>query len=326
MEQNNQYIVSADTIFARSTSFGKSGVCVFRISGSKALDAVNRLLLKNEKIDLSSVKARYMYLRNIYKIGTCSDQGHANMPSLIDQVMIVYFNNGHSFTGEDVIEIHSHGSIAIIKIIIEQLHSINYLRHAEAGEFTKRAFLNGKFDLTRAEGLGDLLEAQTEFQHAQAISQYSGILEQKYNSWRQDIIKIMSLIEAYIDFPDEDIDSEVIKISNNKISQIKDSIANHLNDNNKGEKLRNGVKVAIVGRPNSGKSTLTNLIVGRDMAITSDIAGTTTDVMEAYIDIGGYPIILQDTAGIRTNSDSNIIEQIGIGKAKITPHYLNHHS
>ncbi|MGX6960812.1 MAG: tRNA uridine-5-carboxymethylaminomethyl(34) synthesis GTPase MnmE [Rickettsia endosymbiont of Pentastiridius leporinus] len=329
-----------ETIFAQSSGLGKAGVAVFRISGAKSLEILEILTGK------SDFKPRLMYYQKII-VPTSGE--------LIDNAMVVYFKAPNSFTGEDVVEIHTHGSKAIsvmltnavldiqstyTKINLEKSkkavireaertivreHSRSYkddaanfsssssIRLAEAGEFTKRAFLNNKFDLTAAEGIVDLINAETIMQHKQAIRQASGELEILYNNWRGHLLQIISLLEAYIDFPDEDIPDSVLNSVTNTHKTLVNTISEYLNDNRKGELLRRGLKLAIIGAPNVGKSSLLNFLMQRDIAIVSNIAGTTRDVIEGHLDIGGYPIILQDTAGIRESSD--IIEQEGIKRA-----------
>lgn len=292
------------TIFAHCSGKGKAGVSVFRISGEKSIDALEQLM--QNKIEQQNMKARSMYLRKLY------------MPSdgnLIDHAMVVYFQQGFSFTGEKSVEIHAHGSLAVIKMLNRALLEIKGVRLAEPGEFARRAFLNGKFDLTEAEGLADLIEAETDFQHKQAIRQMGGELKKIYDKWRQQLLKIMSLIEAYIDFPDEDIPHKVLNETDQQINLLKDEIITHLNDKNRGQRLRDGIKMAIIGKPNVGKSSLLNYFMGKEMAIVSEIAGTTRDVIEGHLDIGGYPIIIHDTAGIHEQT-TDIIEKEGIKRAK----------
>ena len=286
-----------ETIFALSTVFGKSGVAVIRISGNDALKALNHFNIKKE------VKPRLATLVDLYD----------GSNQLIDNGIIIYFPAPNSFTGEDVIELQVHGSKAVIKIILEELSKIFVM--AKPGEFSLRAFLNGKFDLTRMEGIADLIDAETKMQAKQAIKQISGELERLYSNWRQRLITIQSKIEAYIDFP-EDIwaDKSELKKINNEVQSLVQLIQEHLNDNRRGERLREGLHIVITGEPNVGKSTLFNFLAKRDIAIVSEYAGTTRDILEAHIDIGGYPIILSDTAGIRESSDP--IESEGISRAK----------
>ncbi|MGI4752956.1 MAG: tRNA uridine-5-carboxymethylaminomethyl(34) synthesis GTPase MnmE [Janthinobacterium lividum] len=288
-----------ETIFAQSSSFGKAGVAVFRVSGAKSLEVLKVLTGK------SNFKPRFMYYQKL-----TSPESN----DLIDNAMVVYFKAPNSFTGEDVVEIHTHGSKAISIMLTNALLNIPSVRLAEAGEFTKRAFLNNKFDLTAAEGIADLINAETIMQHKQAIRQAGGALEELYNSWRSQLLRIISLLEAYIDFPDEDIPESVLKDVTNTHKTLINTISEYLNDNRKGELLRNGLKLAIIGPPNAGKSSLLNFLMRRDIAIVSNIAGTTRDIIEGHLDIGGYPIILQDTAGIRGESN-DVIEQEGIKRA-----------
>ena len=286
-----------ETIFALSTVFGKSGVAVVRISGNYALKALNHFHIKKE------IKPRFATLVDLYD----------DSSELIDNGIIIYFPAPNSFTGEDVIELQVHGSKAVIKIILEELSKIFVM--ARPGEFSLRAFLNGKFDLTQIEGIADLIDAETKMQAKQAIKQISGELERLYSNWRQRLITIQSKIEAYIDFPEDILaeKSELEKI-NNEVQSLVQLIQEHLNDNRRGERLREGLHIVITGEPNVGKSTLFNFLAKRDIAIVSEYAGTTRDVLEAHIDIGGYPIILSDTAGICESSDP--IESEGISRAK----------
>ena len=290
-----------NTIFAQSSAHGKAGVTVFRISGRHSLDAVKKMF----KSDNDTLMPNFMYHKKIFAPAT---------DELIDHAMVVYFQAPKSFTGEDVVEIHTHGSVAIAKLLISSLLSMENLRLAEPGEFAKRAFLNGKFDLTAAEGLADLIEAETIFQHRQAIGQAQGRLAELYDEWRTQLLTIISLLEAYIDFPDEDIPQTVLKQVEQTLATLTREIHGHLDDKRQGELLRSGLKLAIIGEPNVGKSSLLNFLMQREVAIVSNIAGTTRDVIEGHLDIGGYPVILHDTAGIRDGT-TDIIEQEGIKRA-----------
>ncbi|MGV2432729.1 MAG UNVERIFIED_CONTAM: tRNA uridine-5-carboxymethylaminomethyl(34) synthesis GTPase MnmE [Rickettsiaceae bacterium] len=285
-----------DTIFAQSTARGRAGISVIRISGPDALSIAEKLT--NLKC---STPNKLFLSKIIYK------------DNLIDNGMVVYFKAPNSFTGEDVVELHLHGSIAIIKLITESLLDCG-IRIAEPGEFSRRAFLNGKMDLTSIEGLADLIDAETIAQHKHAMRHMSGEFEEVCNKWRGELLRILSLLEAYIDFPDEDIPDEVLSKVSNIIDNLKASLNSMLKDDRRGERLRNGLSMVVLGAPNVGKSTLLNYLAGRDVAITSDIAGTTRDIIETHIDIGGYPIILSDTAGLRSTID--IIEKEGIDRAK----------
>lgn len=289
-----------ETIFAQSSKLGKAGVAVFRISGPKSLFALKHLL-KNNNIEFVP---RIMYCKKLI---------NPKNQELIDDGVVVYFQAPASFTGEDVVEIYTHGSVAIAAMLTETLLTIDGLRMAEPGEFTRRAFLNGKFDLTAAEGIADLIEAETVWQHRQAVKQVGGGLEELYNGWRQTLLTIMGFLEAYIDFPDEDIPQEILNRVMTLSAELKYAIIKHLNDNRRGELLRTGIKLTILGTPNVGKSSLLNFLMQRNVAIVSNIEGTTRDIIEGHLDIGGYPIILQDTAGIRASND--LIELEGIKRA-----------
>ncbi len=289
-----------DTIFAQCSAHGKAGVAVFRISGPKTTTILEKLV-----DDAQTFEPRKLYFRKIYNPYTKQQ---------IDESMVVLFRGSSSFTGEDSAEIHTHGSLAVIKLLYATLTKMPDIRLAEAGEFAKRSFLNGKMDLTAAEGLADLIDSETELQHRQAIKQMGGGLEKIYDKWRKQLLELISLLEAYIDFPDEEIPEETLEQVKELIKKLTNEIKEHLNDNNRGERLRTGLKLAILGRPNVGKSSLLNYLMNRDIAIVSNIAGTTRDVIEGHIDIGGYPIILQDTAGIHKNT-KDIIEREGIKRA-----------
>ncbi|AHC38886.1 tRNA uridine-5-carboxymethylaminomethyl(34) synthesis GTPase MnmE [Ehrlichia muris] len=284
------------TVFALCTPWGKSGVAVIRISGKDAAKAFVHFGISN------NIKPRTATFTPLYdKNG-----------EIIDEIIVVYFVAPNSFTGEDVIEFHTHGSLAVIKMILTELGKI--FIPAGPGEFSLRAFLNNKVDLTKAEAIVDLINSETEMQAKQAIRQMSGALEKLYQSWRQQLIDMLSNIEAYIDFPEEVNSSAIANIAYS-LNNLQKSLENHLDDDRRGERLRQGIYVAIVGEPNSGKSTLFNHLAKRDIAIVSEYAGTTRDPLEAHIDVAGYPIIIIDTAGIRDSSDP--VEQEGIRRAKL---------
>lgn len=292
-----------NTIYALCSGKVPAGLAVFRISGPSALKVLSVMVNKN----IENLESRKNYYGKIY----------TDDKKIIDDGMYVYFKNPHSFTGEDTVELYLHGSIAVCKMMTGFLERMPDLRAAEAGEFARRAFLNGKMDLTSAEGLADLIDAQTSMQHYQAIRQLGGGLNEIYEKWRKDLLKIYSLLEAYIDFPDEEIPESALNESNLLIEKLKNDFLIHLDDGRRGEILRQGIKLAIIGRPNVGKSSLLNKLVQRELAIVSDIAGTTRDIIEGHLDIGGYPIIIQDTAGIRDQSDDTI-EIEGIRRARAT--------
>ncbi len=226
---------------------------------------------------------------------------------------MLYFKAPHSFTGEDVVELHTHGSRAVVKKIFEVLSALPDVRLAEPGEFSRRAFLNNKMDLTEAEGLADLIDAETTAQARQAMRQMEGELGRLYEKWRVAIIKNLANMEAYIDFPDEDLPQSLKDEITNGLQKFRDEMRLHLNDNHRGEKIREGIYVVILGAPNVGKSSLLNYLAKRDAAIVSDIAGTTRDVIEVNLEIAGLPVTLADTAGLRESGD--VIENEGIKRA-----------
>ncbi len=283
------------TIYALSTVYGKSGVALIRISGKSARAVIS------EMTDLKNPEPRKTYFINLKsKIKN----------QKLDKCLLVYFPAPHSFTGEDVVELHIHGSKAVISSILNALGSISEFCLAEPGEFSKRAFYNGKMDLTEAEGLADLIDAETSEQQKAALRQMEGGLKNLYTAWRQDIIKVLAYLEAYIDFPEEDINESIKNNILNTVFKLKQEIAEHLSQDEVGERLRDGFRVVIFGPPNSGKSSLLNALVKREAAIVSDVAGTTRDAIDVHLDIKGYPVTITDTAGIRKVEE--LIEQKGI--------------
>jgi len=285
------------TIYALSTVYGKSGVAVIRISGNNALDAVR--LMTN--LDINSIKPRYAYFAKLTSYPEAQ---------LLDKCLLLYFKAPNSFNGEDIVEFQIHGSKAVISGVLDSLSNIDNFRLAEAGEFSKRAFYNGKMDLTEAEGLADLIDAETSEQQKYAIRQMDGELKNLYSGWRAELVKTLAHIEAFIDFPDEDIPSSIMSNMKNTVFKIEKSILEHLSSNNIGERLREGFRVVIVGPPNAGKSSLLNAIAKRDAVIVSDIAGTTRDAIDIHLDLNGYPIMFTDTAGLREAEED--IEKKGI--------------
>ncbi|MCI5048886.1 MAG: tRNA uridine-5-carboxymethylaminomethyl(34) synthesis GTPase MnmE [Rickettsiales bacterium] len=287
-----------DTIFAWATAPGRAGVSVLRISGPKALNA------------LESLKAKRPAPRHAALVTlTHPESGH-----VIDTCLCLYFEGPASFTGEDVVELHTHGSLAIQNLLLDALMSLPYARHAEAGEFSKRAFYNQKFDLLEAEGLADLIDADTTAQHLQAIRQMGGDASRIYDELRSQTIHAMAMFEAYIDFPDEEIPESVTQDGHASIEKIIDEIELLLDDKGVGETIRRGVTATIIGPPNVGKSSLLNRLAKRDVAIVSDIAGTTRDMIEVHLDIDGHAVTLIDTAGLRETEEA--IEKEGIKRAK----------
>ena len=284
-----------ETIFGLASGLGKSGVAVIRISGKAATDALAAL-------GVATPKPRQAELKTL-KINGES----------IDRALVLYFKAPHSFTGEDVVELHTHGSRAVVKKLFEVLSSLPETRLAEPGEFSRRAFLNEKMDLTEAEGLADLIDAETTAQARQAMRQMEGELGKLYEKWRVAIIKNLANMEAYIDFPDEDLPQSLKDEITKGLQKFRAEIKTHLNDNHRGEKIREGIYVVILGAPNVGKSSLLNYLAKRDAAIVSDIAGTTRDVIEVNLEIAGLPVTIADTAGLRESGD--VIENEGIKRA-----------
>ncbi len=283
------------TIFALSTANGIAGLAVVRVSGHLALTALKTISRK------SHFDPNVLTRTSFYN----SENGN-----LIDRGLAVYFAKPKSFTGEDVVEFHIHGGRATVDLLLKTLSGINQLRLAEPGEFSKRAFINNKMDLTAIEAMGDLINAQTELQHNQALSQMDGSLNKLYLSWRKSLIELVAYLEADIDFAEEDIPDDVLKNINEKIEKLLAEMHEHINQRNQGEILRDGYRVAIVGTPNVGKSSLINLLAKRDVAIVSDREGTTRDALEVRLNISGFPVVFTDTAGLRQTSDE--IEKKGI--------------
>ncbi|MDC3163145.1 tRNA uridine-5-carboxymethylaminomethyl(34) synthesis GTPase MnmE [Pelagibacteraceae bacterium] len=283
------------TIFALSTASGIAGLAVVRVSGHLALTALKTISRK------SHFDPNVLTRTSFYN----SENGN-----LIDRGLAVHFAKPKSFTGEDVVEFHIHGGRATVDLLLKTLTGINQLRLAEPGEFSKRAFINNKMDLTAIEAMGDLINAQTELQHNQALSQMDGSLNKLYLSWRKSLIELVAYLEADIDFAEEDIPDDVLKNINEKIEKLLVEMNEHINQRNQGEILRDGYRVAIVGTPNVGKSSLINLLANRDVAIVSDREGTTRDALEVRLNIAGFPVVFTDTAGLRQTSDE--IEKKGI--------------
>ena len=297
--------MTRNTIYALSTVYGKSGVAVIRVSGDKVLDILSQIT----SIDINTITPRHTYFTNIINPKT---------KDILDKSLVIYFKAPYSFTGEDVLEIHCHGSKAVLNSVLNVLSEQSGTRLAEPGEFSKRAFYNNKMDLTEAEGLADLIDAETSEQQKYAFRQLSGNLKNLYSSWRENLVRVLSYLEAFIDFPEEDIPENLYQEILNTVFKIKEDITLHLKGNNVTERLKNGFKIVIAGATNAGKSSLINTLTKRNAVIVSDIAGTTRDAIDINLDIKGYPIIITDTAGIRETD--NPIEQQGIliAKEKIT--------
>ncbi len=287
------------TIYALASGAGRCGVAVVRLSGPHALPVLQKLSGRDQ------LKARYAH--RVQLMDPADDEA-------IDDGLALFFPGPNSFTGEDVVEFQIHGGRAVVQSLLDVLAAQDGLRLAEPGEFTRRAFENDKMDLTAAEGLADLIHSETRAQARQALRQMEGALGTLYNDWADRILHILAHFEAVIDFPDEDLPEEVEAGARAKVAALQQEIEDHLKDGHRGELLRDGVRLAIVGPPNAGKSSLLNHLAKREVAIVSDIAGTTRDIIESHLDIGGYPVVVSDTAGIRHSED--VIEIEGIRRAQ----------
>ncbi len=288
-----------DTIFALSSAAGRAGLAVIRISGPGAGAALERLtgaVLPDPRHAARAV------LRN------------PESDETLDDGIVLWFPAPYSYTGEDVAELHIHGGVAVVAAVLDSLAAQPGLRLAEPGEFTRRAFLAGKIDLTAAEGLIDLIDAETAAQRRQALRQADGELGRLYDGWRTRLLALLAHFEAAIDFVDEPIPDSLEREVRRGILSVEDELTQHLDDNRRGERLREGVYIAILGAPNVGKSSLLNLLSRRDAAIVSSTAGTTRDVVEVRLDLQGYPVTLADTAGLRDGGDA--IEAEGVRRAR----------
>ena len=283
------------TIYALSTGPGISGIAIIRVSGNETKKVIE--LLTNTEIP----EPRVATLRKISKINTSE---------LIDEGIVLWFPGPDSYTGEDMVEFHIHGSKAVIDALHSSISKIDNCRLAEPGEFTKLAFQNGKINLLKAESIADLISAETEIQRQQAIKIMNGKSANKFNELREKLLKILSHVEAKIDFPDDDLPEDILKNIKSISGEVILNIKKILNDQKVGERIREGFKIAIIGPTNAGKSSLINHLSNRDVAIVSEIAGTTRDVIETHLNIDGYPVIVSDTAGIRESK--NEIEKKGI--------------
>ena len=285
-----------DTIFSSATGNFKSAIKIIRISGEKSKTIPDIFFYKHTNPKEASVRKLYDKERN-----------------LIDKAIVIYFPGPKTATGEDLYEIHIHGSLIIEKKLYKILNNQKEFRIAEPGEFTKRAFLNGIIDLTQAEGLNDLINSETEEQLKLSTSQYEGKLSNKLNFWRSEIVFLLSKLEALIDFSDEELPSELENIFLEKVSCLLKEMKSSVKESFYGERLRDGFIVTIIGRPNVGKSSLINYLSNKKIAIVTNEPGTTRDILEVMLDFSGYPVFLNDTAGIRESKSK--IEKLGIKKA-----------
>lgn len=291
---------SGDTIYALATASGRAGVAVLRLSGPRAGAALTAVMGGG---DLPA--PRRAHLANfVDPVGG----------ETLDRGLALWFPEPDSFTGENVAELHGHGGPAVIAALLEALGRVPGCRLAEAGEFTRRAFQNGKMDLTQAEGLADLIAAETEAQRRQAQRQMEGALGALYEGWRGDLIGALAHLEAEIDFPDEDLPGGLLARQKPILERLTREMAVHLDDDHRGERLREGFQIVILGAPNVGKSSLLNALAQRDAAIVAAQAGTTRDIVEVYLNLGGYPVVIADTAGLRDSDDP--VETEGVRRAK----------
>lgn len=283
-----------DTIFALASARGKAGVAVFRVSGPQAHAALARFC--------AVPPARHAALRRLIWQGEVLDEG-----------LVLVFDAGASFTGEDAVELQVHGSLAVVQALGRALADCPGLRPADAGEFTRRALENGRLDLAQVEGLADLIDSETEAQRRQAMRVLSGAIGKRAEAWRRDLIRAGALVEATIDFADEDVPVDVTPEVAALVHGLLHDLRREIEGTRVAERVRDGFEVAILGAPNAGKSTLLNALAGRDAAITSEIAGTTRDVIEVRLDLNGLAVTLLDTAGLRFSDDK--VEQIGVARA-----------
>lgn len=291
------------TIYALSSAHGKAGVAIIRVSGRKASHALlgltgSKKLPEPRKACLKTLK-------------------HPRSNEVLDQGLVLWFPGPASFTGEDCVEFHVHGGVAVVASVLSALSKVSGLRPADPGEFTKRAFAADKLDLTQVEGLADLLAAETEIQRKQAVRELQGDLKKIFERWRGDLLKQTASLEAYIDFAEsEEIEDGVLASVTEGVAELAAEIDAHLLDVRAGERLRTGVHIAILGEPNVGKSSFLNLLARRPAAIVSPTAGTTRDLVEATLDLGGFPAVVVDTAGLRTGDEVEEVEREGIERAK----------
>jgi tRNA modification GTPase len=290
--------MSGETLFALASAPGRAAIAVWRLSGPRVAEGLR--LLTGRRLPAP----RRASLRRLTDPAT----GEA-----IDDALVLWFPGPASFTGEDSAELHTHGGRAVAEAVGGALARLPGFRHAEPGEFSRRAFQNGKLDLTETEAIADLAAAETEAQRRQALAQAGGALSGLYDGWRTELIRLRAHLEADIEFPDEDIGDPVARLSG-QIYALQNSVSEHLADAHRGERLRDGLTVAVIGAPNAGKSSLVNALARRDVAIVSPEAGTTRDVIEVHLDLGGYPVILIDTAGLR--DVAGVVETEGIRRAR----------
>jgi tRNA modification GTPase len=285
-----------DTIYALSSAAGRAGVAVLRVSGPGARAGIESLT------QASTPSPRRAELRSVARGG-----------EIIDQALVLWFPAPASFTGEDVAEFHVHGGRAVVDAVLQALGDLPEFRPAEPGEFTRRAVENGKFGLTQAEALADLIDAETDAQRRQALRQYEGALAEIYDGWRARLIRAAAWAEAGIDFSDEELPGDVMARARAEAREILQEIQTYMDDSRAGEILRDGLRLTVIGPPNAGKSSLVNALARRDVAIVAETPGTTRDAIEVHLNLGGYPMILTDTAGLRNAAEA--VEAEGVRRA-----------
>jgi tRNA modification GTPase len=284
----------SDTIFALASGAGRAGVSVIRISGPDV-----RLVF--DSLIRTPLEPRRAAIRKLF----------ATDGRLMDEALCLWFPAPNSFTGEDCVELHCHGSTSVVSLVLETLGKLPLYRLAEPGEFTRRAFEAGRMDLSEVEGLSDLIDSETEQQRQQALRQMMGGLAREIDRWRSELIAVLSLFEAELDFSDEgDVGSDLVKEASRRLGLLRTEFRRALEAASVGERVREGIRILLAGPPNAGKSTLLNVLAQRDVAIVSPVAGTTRDIVEVRLDLGGYAVTLIDSAGLRESSD--VIEQEGV--------------
>lgn len=297
------------TIYAPATLIGRAGVSVVRVSGGEVRSLIEALTQKK------CPPSRYAALRKLY---------HPTSGALFDYALVLFFEGPNSFTGEDVAEFHLHGGRAVMNEMISALETFPLLRPALAGEFSRRGFENGKMDLTEAEAIADLVDAETAAQHKQALRQMGGALASLYDGWTDRLAKTLAHIEADLEFPDDDLPTDLTLHFYPAVAEIAAEIREHIADGRRGERIRDGIHISIIGPPNAGKSSLLNLLARRDVAIVNEQAGTTRDIVEVQLDLAGYPVVLSDTAGLRDQTNDSIeVEGINRAKARASQSDLN---